>query len=169
MRPALANILVPATALLATLLLAAKSTSTGAAHGTVARRVAPRTLPCPADMEIVNGKFCIDQFEASTVEVRTDGSTTAHSPFLPVTGLRVRAVSKKSVYPQAYISRNEAAAACKESNKRLCTNSEWVTACKGPTATTYPYGNERKATASTPTASPLANYSVSAARVSSNR
>jgi len=145
-RPAVANMLVPATALLATLLLAAKSTSTGAAHGPVARRVLPRTpTACPADMQIVEGKFCIDPFEASTVEVLADGSTTAHSPFLPVTGLRVRAVSKKDVYPQAYINRNEADAACKESGKRLCTNREWVTACKGPTATTYPYGNERKA------------------------
>ena len=47
--------------------------------------------------------------------------------------------------PQAYISRNEAAQACEESGKRLCSDSEWVTACKGPDATTYPYGNERKA------------------------
>lgn len=145
MRHGAASLLLPATALLATLLLAAKSTSTGAAHGPVARRVAPRPAPpCPAEMESIEGKFCVDRFEASTVEVQGDGSTVPHSPFLPVTNLRVRAVSKKSVYPQAYISRNEAEAACKEANKRLCTEAEWVTACKGPTGTTYPYGNERK-------------------------
>jgi len=145
-RPPLANILVPATALLATLLLAAKSTST-TAYGRVARRViAPsRPSPCPADMEAIEGKFCVDRFEASTVEVRGDGSTVPHSPFAPVTGLRVRAVSKKAVYPQAYISRNEAEAACKEANKRLCTDNEWLTACKGPSGTTFPYGNARKA------------------------
>lgn len=95
-------------------------------------------------MELINGRFCIDRFEASTLEIKQDGTTAPHSPFLPVTGLRVKAISQKSVYPQAYISRNEASAACRESSKRLCTNSEWVTACKGPSATTYPYGNERK-------------------------
>jgi formylglycine-generating enzyme required for sulfatase activity len=96
-------------------------------------------------MELIGGKFCIDRYEASTVEIRDDGSTAPHSPFLPVTGLRVRAVSKKSVVPQAYISRNESEAACKEAGKRLCADNEWVTACKGPAATKYPYGDERKA------------------------
>jgi hypothetical protein len=149
-RPPLANLLVPATALLATFLLAAKSTSTSGAaprHGATARRApAPSRTPppCPTDMESIEGKFCVDRFEASTVEIRPDGSTAQHSPFLPVTGLRVRAVSKKSVYPQAYINKNEAEAACKEAGKRLCSNDEWVTACKGPTGTTFPYGNERK-------------------------
>jgi hypothetical protein len=143
-RPSITTLLVPATALLATLLLAAKSTSTGATHGPMARRILTTPSPCPTEMESVGHKFCIDRYEASTVEVRIDGSTEAHSPFLPVTGLRVRAVSKKAVYPQAYINRNEAEAACKEAGKRLCTEGEWVTACKGPTATTYPYGNDRK-------------------------
>ncbi len=145
MRPGLSTILVPATALLATLLLAAKSTSTASTHGRVARRMpiaAP--APCPSEMEAVGGKFCVDRYEASTVEVRADGSTVAHSPFLPVTDLRVRAVSKKAVYPQAYISRNVAEGACKEAGKRLCSDTEWVSACKGPTQTTYPYGNDRK-------------------------
>ncbi|HEX9296668.1 MAG TPA: SUMF1/EgtB/PvdO family nonheme iron enzyme [Polyangiaceae bacterium] len=139
---AASTFLVPATALLATLLLASKSTSTSAGHRVARVRPAPAP-PCPADMELI-GKFCIDRFEASTEEVRDDGSTAPHSPFLPVTGVRVRAVSRKSVVPQAYISRNESEAACKEAGKRLCADGEWVTACKGPTATKYPYGDERK-------------------------
>ena len=32
-------------------------------------------------------------------------------------------------------------AACAAAAKRLCTNEEWVRACKGPTTLTYPYGN----------------------------
>jgi formylglycine-generating enzyme len=147
-RPAVTTILVPATALLAILLLAAKSTSTGSngpRPSMVARRIPPpQTSACPAEMESIEGKFCVDRYEASTVEINGDGSITAHSPFLPVTGLRVKAVSKKAVIPQAYINRNEAEAACKEAGKRLCSNTEWVTACKGPTGTTFPYGNERK-------------------------
>jgi sulfatase modifying factor 1 len=130
--------------MLATLLLAMKSTSTGATRGATARRAQPAAPACPTEMEPIGGRFCIDRYEASTLEIKEDGTTTPHSPFLPVTGLRVKAISKKSVYPQAYISRNEAMAACAEAGKRLCSDSEWVTACKGPSATTYPYGNERK-------------------------
>jgi hypothetical protein len=86
----------------------------------------------------------MDPFEASTVEVKPDGSTTPHSPFLPVTGLHVKAVSQKGVVPQAYISGTESLAACVQAGKRLCTEREWVTACKGPERTQYPYGNEHQ-------------------------
>ena len=96
-------------------------------------------------MELYGAAFCIDQYEASTVEIRDDGTDVPHSPFLPVAGLRVKAVSRKGAYPQAYISRNEAEAACKEAGKRLCTDNEWITACKGPKRHDVPYGNERKA------------------------
>src|SRR5262249_21685838 len=96
------TLLVPATALLATLLLAAKPTSPRAFR--VPTRPAAPPSPCPSDMEYVGGKFCIDQFEASTVEVHDDGSTVRHSPFLPVAGLKVKAISKKGLVPQAYIS-----------------------------------------------------------------
>ena len=59
-------------------------------------------------MELIGGAFCIDQYEATTAEIRDDGTIVPHSPFLPVGGLRVKAVSVKSHVPQAYISRNEA-------------------------------------------------------------
>jgi hypothetical protein len=143
--------MLPATALLATLLLAAKSTSPALAHHAQAaavsqREQAPKKSPCPPDMENV-GRFCVDRYEASTVEVHADGSTEPHSPYLPVTGLRVRAVSRQGVVPQAYISRNQADGACREAGKRLCSDREWITACKGPKGTKFPYGNERKANA----------------------
>jgi formylglycine-generating enzyme required for sulfatase activity len=64
---------------------------------------------------------------------------------LPVNGIRIRAVSRKGVVPQAYISRNQAENACKEAGKRLCSDREWITACRGPTGTKFPYGNERHA------------------------
>jgi sulfatase modifying factor 1 len=107
---------------------------------------APRRAPepCAEGMKLVQGRFCVDAFEASTVEVRDDGSAVPHSPFLSVEGLRVRAVSRAKVVPQAYINRNEAEAACKEAGKRLCSDAEWVSACKGPEVTRYPYGNERQ-------------------------
>jgi len=95
-------------------------------------------------MRFVRERVCVDAYEASTIEVRDDGSSAPHSPFLPVKGLRVRAVSLPHVIPQAYISRNEAMSACVEAGKRLCTDDEWITACKGPQATQYPYGNQRQ-------------------------
>src|SRR5258708_32002628 len=143
MRPFTTTLLVPATALLATLLLAAKPTSPRAFRA-APRPAAAAASPCPSYMAPIGDKFCIDQFEASTVEIGEDGTTVRHSPFLPVTGLRVKAISKKGLVPQAYISRDEAEAACEESGKRLCEDDEWVTACKGPNATRFPYGNERK-------------------------
>jgi len=72
MRPFSTALLVPATALLATLLLAAKPTSPRAFRA-APHPVATPTSPCPSDMEYIGNKFCIDQFEGSTVEIRTGG------------------------------------------------------------------------------------------------
>ena len=95
-------------------------------------------------MQLIDGAFCIDRFEASTAEIGQDGSTLPYSPYQSVAGHRVKAVSQKGVIPQAYVSRNEAEAACRESQKRLCTDREWVSACKGPGKRTFPYGNAFK-------------------------
>jgi len=84
--------------------------------------------PCPPDMADVEGGFCIDRFEAHLERVQDSGAG-------------VRAVSRAGVMPQAYISREQAAEACREAGKRLCSKDEWQAACKGPTPTTYPYGS----------------------------
>ncbi|HVY45648.1 MAG TPA: SUMF1/EgtB/PvdO family nonheme iron enzyme [Minicystis sp.] len=99
---------------------------------------------CPAHMVSVLGRFCIDAFEASTVEVLPGGKTRPHSPFQPVTGLDVKAVSRRGVKPQAYISDLEAEAACARAGKRLCTGDEWKTACKGKHPTLWPYGDDHE-------------------------
>ena len=46
--------------------------------------------------------------------------------------------------PQAYISRDQAEEACHNAGKRLCTDEEWITACKGKHPTQYPYGDEHR-------------------------
>jgi formylglycine-generating enzyme len=99
---------------------------------------------CPPEMRLIEGAFCIDRFEANTAEVGPDGALVSHSPYQSVEGLRVKALSQSDVVPQAYISRNQAEVACHESQKRLCTDREWVTACKGPAKRTFPYGNAHK-------------------------
>lgn len=100
------------------------------------RGMAPVTTPGHA--------FCIDRYEASVVEVLEGGKTVPHSPYEPVTGLKVRARSVPGVVPQGYISGLEAKAACEAAGKRLCAPEEWELACRGRHATTYPYGDEEK-------------------------
>ena len=115
--------------------------------------------PCPEEMSLVESpdgatKVCVDRFEASLVEVESDGKEHAFSPYLsPVTGgtpeerHHVKAVSRPNAVPQAYISRDDAEQACNEAGKRLCRADEWKLACGGPDATRYPYGETEDPTA----------------------
>lgn len=99
---------------------------------------------CPDGMKLVAGKFCIDLYEAHVVEVSESGKTRPHPYYEPVFHLAVKARSKKGVYPQGYISQKESEAACNEAGKRLCTDKEWVRACRGKKDTQFPYGDERE-------------------------
>ncbi|MCC6649456.1 MAG: SUMF1/EgtB/PvdO family nonheme iron enzyme [Polyangiaceae bacterium] len=114
----------------------------GAWLAALAPSLSVEAAACPSGMARVRD-FCVDQYEASLVEV-TGGKTLPHPHFQPVGGARVRAVSKRGVFPQGYISRDEAEAACKEAKKRLCTDDEWLTACRGRKPTKFPYGDEHK-------------------------
>ncbi|RYE95114.1 MAG: hypothetical protein EOO75_00135 [Myxococcales bacterium] len=96
---------------------------------------------CPDGMTLVEGRYCIDTYEAAVVEVTGKGKSRPHPYYLSVKDLRVKAVSKKGVYPQGYISRTEAAAACANAGKRLCRAEEWLRACEGSEGRRYPYGS----------------------------
>ena len=117
-------------------------------------RILAESARCPAEMALVDGRVCVDRWEASIVErvvVSTGGTggtvERVWSPFLAIDGneRRMRAVSRPGVIPQAYISGKQAAAACRASGKRLCAPDEWERACRGPMDTQFPYGNERRA------------------------
>jgi sulfatase modifying factor 1 len=97
---------------------------------------------CPPDMASIGGRYCVDKYEASLVEIMADGSEQPWSPFTGMEGHNVRAVSVKGQFPQGYISEKQAKAACGASGKRLCKAPEWKNACRGPEKTQYPYGNE---------------------------
>ncbi len=97
---------------------------------------------CPGGMVQVS-TFCIDRYEASLDEVLQDGGTRPWSPFHNPGTTRVRARSLRGATPQGYISGLQAADACLEAGKRLCTDAEWLRACRGPGALTYPYGSTR--------------------------
>lgn len=99
----------------------------------------PAPGPCPADMALVNG-FCIDRYEAHLV-ADAGGELAVHPHFKrPEPGVRYLARSAAGVFPQAYISRVEAKAACVAAGKRLCSRREWLRACRGNGAHRYPYG-----------------------------
>lgn len=107
---------------------------------------AERRGRCPSEMSLLPGAACIDRWEASLVQVDADGSERDWSPFVGFKRgeVRVRAVSRPGVVPQGYISGVQAEDACRASGKRLCTASEWDTACRGPQRTVYPYGDSRQ-------------------------
>ena len=97
---------------------------------------------CPAGMTRV-ADFCIDRWEAALVAV--DGAApVGWSPYLGPGTRRVRAVSAPGLVPQGHINGIQAAAACAEAGKRLCTDAEWLRACQGEAGQTYPYGTTRE-------------------------
>jgi hypothetical protein len=98
---------------------------------------------CPDGMADIGGRFCVDKYEDTLLEVLPNGEERPWSSFSTVSGHTVRAVSLAHAFPQGYVSGNEAAQACARSGKRLCSPKEWKVACEGPKKTTYGYGNER--------------------------
>lgn len=99
---------------------------------------------CPPEMVLVAGRICLDRFESSLVEVLPDGATRPWSPHRGPSEVTARAVAIEGVIPQAHISGEQAQQACKAAGKRLCSNVEWVRACRGPDDTTYPHGPTRR-------------------------
>lgn len=95
---------------------------------------------CPFGMAEIAGSFCVDRFEGSLKEVTASGEQDWPWNQVPAEGKRYKAVSRSRQVPQGYISGQQAAAACAEAGKRLCTAPEWQQACMGPKATTFPYG-----------------------------
>jgi hypothetical protein len=51
--------------------------------------------------------------------------------------------NKQGAHPPWMVSWYDAQATCEAHNKRLCYESEWVTACEGPDKTPFPYGLAR--------------------------
>src|SRR5579871_3485428 len=100
---------------------------------------------CPSEMANIDDRFCIDRWEGSLVEVLADGREVPWPPFGALEpGRHLRAVSVANVYPQAYISGEQAAQACAAAGKRLCAPVEWRKACMGPDPSTFGYGAARR-------------------------
>lgn len=149
-RSGLAKVLASGGVLICALFLGAPTPAHGVSVSAETVREAERRLDrrytrCPTDMVSVWDKFCIDRYEAFVHEVTSSGRSKRHSAFLPLhESKRYRALNARGRMPQAYISQHEAAAACQEAGKRLCTSTEWVMACKGKRPTTWPYGENHE-------------------------
>lgn len=102
---------------------------------------APGDPGCPDGMAAVDS-FCIDRYEASLGLVEDGGTVVPWSPYADPAGERVQALSVRLASPQAYVTQLDAAAACAEAGKRLCTDAEWLRACRGPSDWTYPWGDD---------------------------
>lgn len=98
----------------------------------------PGTGGCPSGMVRIS-TFCVDRYEASLEQL--DGG--AWSPFHNPGSRMMRARSLEGAVPQSSINQLQATAACANAGKRLCTDTEWQRACRGPNNFTYPYGNTR--------------------------
>lgn len=92
-----------------------------------------------ADGMVLVDTFCIDRFEAALVDDSAAGAPW--SPYFNPGATAVHAISAQSAVPQGYISQTQAGSACAAAGKRLCTDQEWLRACRGPSTTTYPYGD----------------------------
>ncbi|MEO7329510.1 MAG: SUMF1/EgtB/PvdO family nonheme iron enzyme [Minicystis sp.] len=105
---------------------------------------APAAMPsCPEGMAVLEGRFCIDRYEAALELLDAEGKAIGLHPHnRMIEGASVRAVSRAGVLPQAHVSQVEASAACARAGKRLCADEEWMLACKGAgaSATRWPYG-----------------------------
>lgn len=110
---------------------------TGAADtATDTDTAASDTGPCPAGMALVGEALCVDRWEATLAD---------RSPYeVPEGGV---AESAAGVVPQGYISGSVASLACEAAGKRLCAVEEWLLACAGEEARTWPYGDTYDPTA----------------------
>jgi len=119
------------------------SLAPAAAHSASAPPKAPPAVvvhrPCPPEMVLVE-RSCVDRYEAHLLEADDGGALVVHPPHEKPERKRYVAASSAGVKPQAYICQIDAAAACQNAGKRLCSLTEWYRACTGPSGTTYPYG-----------------------------
>lgn len=102
---------------------------------------AARTVSCPSGMKLVPGgtfrqgtarddpMMGFDERPLNTVEVRAFCVDEFEFP------------DKRGAAPTVKVAWLDAKRACEKLHRRLCTETEWEKACKGPSGLRYPYGN----------------------------
>jgi hypothetical protein len=90
---------------------------------------------CPAEMAPV-GSACVDRYEVS----RQDATATSVGTDESVATSRV-GVLPWYANPMTSTALAKFQAACQAAGKRLCSASEWLESCRGPSQTSYFFGN----------------------------
>lgn len=62
-------------------------------------------------------------------------------PPAPHGAIEPASISVGGAIPQGYLSADQADVACRNVGKRLCSESEWLTACRGEAQRDFPYGD----------------------------
>ena len=113
---------------------------------------------CPNDMMLVEGNFCpeVEQRCIKWIDKETLPYARCAEYASPSVCKSGRVYMKfcidkyefadASGYPMADVSWTEAVKICKENDKRLCRESEWLFSCEGEAMNPYPYGFKRDAT-----------------------
>lgn len=108
---------------------------------------------CPMDMQEVLGDYC--PLALARCEQWLSRGQGRCARFAPASACRVPRQPKHycmdrfefpnqaGVLPVVMVNWFEAAAACVQVGKRLCTDSEWTFACEGEDQLAYPYGDSR--------------------------
>lgn len=102
-------------------------------------RLSPYYPPAPSLVRFVHGYWSVEAGRmgdelARRLPIPPVPKVQRKGSFVP------RAVSRPDAVPQGYLSFYTAQRACQNAGKRLCTEEEWVRACKGPGARRFPYG-----------------------------
>lgn len=90
-----------------------------------------------------------DRWKNAAASGETERARSMSVPVPPSWQLREefepRAVSQAGVVPNGYVSLPVAERACRNAGKRLCTQAEWVRACRGESNRPFPYGDRYEA------------------------
>ncbi|MCA9628928.1 MAG: SUMF1/EgtB/PvdO family nonheme iron enzyme [Myxococcales bacterium] len=85
-------------------------------------------------------------WQKHALEVGSEQARSKPLPLLPGWQLtehyEPKAMSAQGVLPNGYLTAHDAEKACRNVGKRLCTEEEWVTACKGEQQRQFPYGDK---------------------------
>jgi sulfatase modifying factor 1 len=126
--------------------------SSPAADTGLARQVDPLTdALCSDGMVLVDGTTCAAKTHRCKVSNPASPSRCpSYEPAVCRPGLELRFCIDRDEYPNqegmlpaAMVTFEQALAACKEEDKRLCTETEWTLSCEGESGFAFPYGNDR--------------------------
>jgi formylglycine-generating enzyme required for sulfatase activity len=105
------------------------------------KALSPFYPPAPVQLRFIHEYWSVEAGRMGDARVRL-------VPLPPVpeveqsTSFSPRAVSRAGAVPQGYLSYYSARTACENAGKRLCTEDEWVHACRGPGRRLHPYGEQ---------------------------